>query len=109
MKKTTPTLKRTLDLDTLTLHVGAHKPNHTFCVMEAVAYVAGEPWTDSPKCASPVLSAFLRALNDGLPNADRQKLKAFIPRLVDTNNKQADERRAWMATDWLVRVCTPAF
>ena len=37
------------------------------CVMEAVAYVAGEPWTDRPECACPVISVLLRRWNDDLP------------------------------------------
>ena len=30
------------------LKAGAHSPDSTFCVMEAVAFVAGETWSDSP-------------------------------------------------------------
>ena len=40
------------------LKAGSHSPPNgelTACVMEAVAYVAGEPWSDHPACASPVM------------------------------------------------------
>jgi hypothetical protein len=78
--------------------------------MEAVSYVAGEPWSDHPECASPVLGAFLRSWNDSLSNEDRQMLKPLIPRLVGTKaSKAVEEKRAWMATDWLARECAPAF
>ena len=43
------------------------------CLMEAVAWVAGEPWSDKPRCACPVIGDFLRHFNDGLP-----ALKEFI-------------------------------
>jgi hypothetical protein len=95
----------------LSLKVGAHPPDSTFCVMEAVAFVAGEKWSDSPECACPIISAFLRAWNDGLPtDADRDRLlKALVPRLVGTRNKALEEKRGVMAADWLIRVHTPAW
>jgi hypothetical protein len=78
--------------------------------MEAVAYVAGEPFSDHPECASPVLGAFLRSWNDSLSDKDRQMLKPLIPRLVGTKaSAKVEEKRAWLATDWLARECAPAF
>jgi len=101
-------------LEPLVLESGGHDPPNNglvhACVMEAVAYVAGEAWSDHPECASPVLGAFLRSWNDSLPDDDRQMLKALIPRLVGTKaSKAVEEKRAWMATDWLARECAPAF
>lgn len=95
----------------LSLKAGAHSPDSTFCVMEAVAFVAGESWSDHPECACPVISAFLRSWNDGLPSdAERDRLlKPLIPKLVNTKNKKLEERRSLMAADWLVRVHTPAW
>jgi hypothetical protein len=100
-----------LDLDKLTLGPGSHPPGSRWpCVMEAVAMLAGEQWTDHPQCASPVIGAFLRTWNDGLPDDDRQQLKQYIPRLVGSKGTQEqEEQRAWLATDWLVRVQTPAW
>ena len=102
---------KTLDLDTVTLARGVHsKFEEGVCVMEAVAYVAGEPHSDHPQCVSPVIAAFCRRWNDDLSDADRQTLKPYIPRLVGTNTGPEDDtRRAWMATDWLVRVYLPAW
>ncbi len=101
-------------LEALQLESGAHyAPNNGLvhaCVMEAVAYMAGDPWSDHPECASPVLGAFLRSWNDSLSDEDRQMLKPLIPRLVGTKaSKAVEEKRAWMATDWLARECAPAF
>ena len=80
------------------------------CVMQAVAFVAGEPDTDHPACVSPVLTAFCISWNDALDDEGRQRLKPIIPRLVRTaGDPAADERRAWMAADWLVRTFTPTW
>lgn len=101
---------RPLDLDALALAKGSHPANDGLCVMEAVAFVAGEPHSDSPTCACPVVGTFLRYWNDGLDDAARQRLKVFVPRLVGSKASKAVEvRRAWLATDWLVRVYTPAW
>lgn len=44
-------MTRTLDLNTLHLDSGSHDPDgEAMCVMEAVAYIEGEPWTDHPAC-----------------------------------------------------------
>ena len=80
------------------------------CVMEAVAYVAGEPWSDTPACACPVLGAFMRRWNDDLPtDADRARLLGpLIPRLVGSKSTPAvEERRAYLALDWMIRTYTP--
>ena len=51
-----------LDLETLELKVGAHSsPNDGMCVMEAVAYIAREPWSDHPVCVSPAIASFMRS------------------------------------------------
>jgi hypothetical protein len=88
-----------------TLKSGGHSDiRQGACVMEAVAYVAGEPWSDHPECVCPVLGAFMRAWNDGLPSdADRARL--LLPR----GSAALAERRSLMAADWLVRVQTPAW
>jgi hypothetical protein len=95
------------------LHHGSHSPNDNavMCAMEAVAFVAGEPWSDHPQCASPVIGAFMRAWNDSLPDAERSGLLLpLIPRLVGTRGSDAlEERRSLMAADWLVREHTPAW
>jgi hypothetical protein len=91
---------------------GAHTPNGgAMCAMEAAAYIAGEPWSDHPQCVSPVIAAFMRSWNDALPDADRTRLLLpLIPDTIGTRTTDADEEtRAWMATDWLVRVQTPAW
>jgi hypothetical protein len=97
-----------------TLKSGSHKPNDdaAFCVMEAVAYVVGEPWSDHPACTCPAITAFMVSWNDSLPNdADRDRLLVpLIPALVGTRGSKALEtRRANMAADWYIRAQTPAW
>ena len=74
------------------------------CVMEAVAFVTHQTWTDHPSCVCPVLGAFMRAWNDGLPDSERTALLLpLIPRLVNTRGSIAlERRRAVMAADWLI-------
>ena len=103
--------KEIFDLETLHLEKGAHaKASHQMCVMEAVAYMAGEKWSDSPECASPVIAAFLRSYNDSVDDETRQSLKQYIPRLIGTRGSAAlEEKRSLIAADWLVRVHASAW
>jgi hypothetical protein len=104
------TIVRLLDLDTLKLAKGNHKPNGIMCVMEAVAFMAGEPWSDHPQCACPIISTFMRKWNDDLSDDDRQMLKLYIPRLIGTKRSpEVEQRRGWLVADWMVRVHTPAW
>jgi hypothetical protein len=99
-----------LDLKKLVLKSGSHEPDGEFCVMEAVAYVAGEKWSDSPKCASPSISGFLRCWNDGMNDEDRQMLKPLIPKLVNSRGSDDLERRRYMlAFDWTIREMVPTW
>ena len=95
-------------LETISLESGAHESlERGACVMEAVAYIAGEPWSDHPVCACPVLTSFMVAWNDGLQNdAERDRLlKPLVEQLIDTRSTPAvEERRSYMALDWLIRV-----
>jgi len=89
---------------------GAHAADSgALCAMEAVAWIAGEPWSDAPQCASPVISQFMRSWNDALPDADRTRLLVpLLPEIIGTRTTETDEQtRAWMAIDWAVRVYTP--
>lgn len=103
--------ERLARIDALTLKGGSHVENDAaMCVMEAVSYVAGEPWSDAPQCACPVISAFLRSWNDSLPSdTERDRLlKDLIPEIVGTRStKEVEERRSYLALDWLICVFTP--
>jgi len=94
------------------IYSGSHSPDGQHCVMEGVAYVAGEPWSDEPACVSPVIAAFLRCWNDDLQD-DASRTRLLRPLILPCIGTRADDaaeiRRAWMATDWLVRSLAPTF
>lgn len=98
--------QRLKEISALRLEKGSHYENgNKMCVMEAVAYVAGEPWTDKPECVCPVISVFLRTWNDTLTDEKRNELlQPLIAKVVNSHSTPALEmRRSWMALDWLVR------
>ena len=98
----------TLDLDTLVLRSGIHTSSSDgVSLMEAVSALAGEPWSNSPSCTSPVIAAYARSLNDWLPDDARQRLKAYIPRLVGTAEPDLELRRAFACADAAVRIFAP--
>ena len=98
----------TLDLDTLVLRSGTHiSASDGVSLMEAVSDFAGEPWSNSPSGTSPVIAAYARSLNDWLPDDVRQRLKAYIPRLVGTAEPDLELRRAFACADAAVRVFAP--
>jgi hypothetical protein len=93
-----------------TLAYGTHAtPEEGRCAMEWVSHIAGEPHSDEPACVSPVLRALCIALNDGLDDEPRQRLRPYLTRTIGTAGDGLDTARAWMAMDWLVRVYTPAW
>ena len=95
------------------LKYGSHASREQgMCVMEAVAYVAGEPHSDRPKCVCPVIATLLRSWNDALPDDETRTrlLMPLIPVVIGTRaDKATEERRSYMALDWLIRVNLPAF
>ena len=46
--------------------------------------LAGERFSDRPRCVDPVLAAYLRAFNDRLGHRDRQRLVPYAARVVGT-------------------------
>ena len=104
---------RWIEVQHRALKAGAHQPDEdAMCVMEAVAYVAGEPWSDHPQCVCPTIAVFLGTWNDGLPSDDDRirLLRPLIPRLIGSRASAfVEERRGWMALDWMIRVNTPAW
>jgi hypothetical protein len=92
------------------LSSGAHQPDGKACLMEAVAYIAGERWSDKPECASPVLAAYGRQLNDSIRTDElrTEALMPLVPLLVGTRADAATElRRAEFLARYAVRVIVP--
>jgi hypothetical protein len=63
--------------------------------------LAGERFSDHPRCACPALTAFLRGYNDALDNRQRQDLFAIASELVGT---RADERTTTARGERLVEL-----
>jgi hypothetical protein len=100
----------TLDVDRLVLVRGSNEAGAGFSAMEAVAFAAGEAWSERPRCASPTITEWMIAWNDGLDDRSRQELRRYIWRLVGSKGTPAQERaRRWMAGDWLARAYAPAW
>jgi hypothetical protein len=92
------------------LAYGTHaSPQDGRCAMEWVSYLAGEPHSDQPTCVSPVLRAMCIALNDGLDQEPRQRLRPYLTRTIGTAEDELDTWRGWLAMDWLTRSYTPAW
>jgi hypothetical protein len=99
-------------LDQIVLQVGGHRRRSldALCVMEAIAWVAGQPHTDHPPCVSGVIGDFLRAWNDAMNDEDRQILKRLVSITIGTAGTAEQElQRSWMAVDWYCRVSAPAW
>ncbi len=92
----------TLDLSNLVLKTGSHESREAgMCAMEAVAWLANEPHSDEPSCACPVIAAYVRVLNDRMPDDQRQRLVKYLPALIGTNDptklRARAELLAWAA------------
>jgi len=98
-----------------TLTYGPHATREDgTCLMEAVAYLAGEPHTDAPACACPVLTAYAAALNDAMgfgPEGDALRaryLHDLAPMLVGSHSTpKAEQARAYVLADHAARVVAP--
>lgn len=76
---------------------GKHKdPSRGACFMEYTALLAGEPFSDAPKCVDPELAAVLRKANDTLSNAHRSLLVPLLGRAIGLAvAPPAGARRGW--------------
>ena len=81
------------------------------CAMEMVAWLAGEPHSDEPSCVCPVAAALVRACNDAMSDAARDRcLRPFVPRLVNTRGSAELERaRGMFVVDWLLHTLLPDY
>ncbi|MDN5794917.1 MAG: hypothetical protein L0H79_04120 [Intrasporangium sp.] len=65
------------------LSQGRHwNPRSGACFMEMASFLAGERWSDHPKCTHPVLAAAARCVNDAVEDTTRQRLVLMIPEVV---------------------------
>jgi hypothetical protein len=84
------------------LSAGSHSGREEgMCVMELVAFYAGEPHGDNPECACPVLGAYARRLNDCMPDDIRDRLlKPLVPLLAETRDRDKALKRGQFLAEW---------
>lgn len=98
------------DLKTFTFGRGKHNNREEgLCINETVAYLAGEPHSDHPKCLCPVIAPLTIWVNDSCDDALRNELLRDLPwRLVGTKSTpEIEQQRAFMAADFAVRFVGP--
>jgi len=66
------------------------------CFMEMASVLAGERWSDHPRCTQPLLAELARHVNDCTSDDNRHQLAELIPSVVGLRN---DDPRmdAWIA------------
>src|SRR4051794_24204839 len=70
---------------TVRLARGRHAgPSGGTCVMELASLLAGEPFSDRPASACPVIGGVLRAYNDAVDDERRQQLYGMAASVVET-------------------------
>ncbi len=65
------------------LSPGKHRnPRKGACFMEFASFLAGERWSDHPKCTHPLLAGLARGVNDLTSDAGRPRLVPLIPSVI---------------------------
>lgn len=78
-------------------------PSEGACLEQLVTLLAGEPFSDNPKCACPVIVAFGLRTNDWISDEARPRLYEFAVRQIGTRDDGRMVERAFMCADWAVR------
>lgn len=61
-----------------------HSPEDGACVMEMVSFMAGEEWSDTPKCADRMISMIAQSVNDFVEDHNRHLILKDFDRLFGT-------------------------
>lgn len=62
---------------------GRHRsPRKGACFMEMASFLAGERWSDHPRCTHPLLAALARMVNDVVSDDARATMAPLIPEVV---------------------------
>jgi hypothetical protein len=78
---------------------GKHRsPKKGACFMELASFLAGEPWSDHPRCTHSLLAALARDVNDHVDDYARGRLASSIPAVIglDGDDPRVD---AWIARE----------
>jgi hypothetical protein len=75
------------------LTTGSHRnPDRGSCVMEYVSVLAGERFSDHPRCTDPALAVLARGVNDTIGAATRRELAELAPDLIRTHLPERQHR-----------------
>jgi hypothetical protein len=87
---------------TVKLARGRHaSPEAGVCVMELASMLAGEPFSDRPRCVSPVIAGFLRSYNDLIDDRRRQDLYGCAAAVIGTaGSREVEMSRAAHLQRW---------
>lgn len=87
------------------LSPGKHRsPRSGGCFMEIASFLAGDRWSDHPKCTDPALAELCRCVNDVVPDSARSRLSLLIPSVIGTGDRTGADRVRIAAR--VVRECT---
>lgn len=91
------------------LSAGRHRrPRQGACLMELVSVLAGERWTDAPRCTHPLLARLARLVNDAVSDATRPVLARSAPSLVGLRGDASwDARIALLAATSALPLAAP--
>lgn len=65
------------------LSAGRHRnPRKGACFMEMASFLAGEKWSDHPRCTHPLLASMARLVNDALTDEERPRIAMLVPEVV---------------------------
>ena len=110
---TLPAILPLVGLEGITLKHGSHTTREEgVCLLEAVAWVAGEPHSDRPACACPIMAAIGRRLNDRISRDDDATRTALLRPAVlilvgSKATRDVERRRMYLALDWSLREIVP--
>lgn len=96
----------------LALKTGAHKSRSDgMCVMEAAAFIAGQPHSDNPPCVCVVIGPFARRTNDRFGQMYRDGLRDRLMQIVGSSATPKVEglRRGEMLYRTFARIVPLAF
>jgi hypothetical protein len=90
------------DPSSVRLAPGSHSsPHEGACVVELASILAGEEFSDRPRCVDPVIAAFLRGWNDRAGHADRQRLRPYAERIVGSRgSRRLTRERRELCLQW---------
>jgi hypothetical protein len=88
---------------TVKLRPGRHaRPEDGACVVELASMLAGESFSDHPRCVSPVIAAFLRGYNDGVGDFRRRDLLPLASEIVgSTASDEIEAARLERCREWV--------